>query len=164
MNTEQASKNIFTYIIWQLFELACPMSSAIYDLFLYLQSEGWNISSIYPSKIPLIKNSIHNTIFYSVACQKQFIFLKCNGSIWDLGNKFKHKQIHLFWAFRCSILNFSLKEETMRIIHNRNVVELTHCTIVFSTQESVTCFVYTKILVWHLFSLVFLKPLLLYLI
>ena len=40
MNTEHASKNIFTYIIWQLFELAYPMSSAIYDLFLYLQSEG----------------------------------------------------------------------------------------------------------------------------
>ena len=45
----------------------------------------------------------------------------------------------------------SLKEETMRIIHNQNVAELAHCIIVFYTQELDTCFVDTGILVWHLF-------------
>ena len=84
------------------------MSNAICDLVLYLQSEGLNISWIYPSTTPsqyLIKNGIRSTVFYSITNQKPVYFSKVldgydrYGSIWDLGGKFRVKQIHLFcWA------------------------------------------------------------------
>ena len=31
--------------------------------------------------------------------RSQFIFLKCDWSIWHLVGKFKQKRLHLFWAF-----------------------------------------------------------------
>ena len=52
-----------------------------------------------------------------------------------------------FELFEVWVLNFSLKEETMKNIHNQNVAELTHYIIVFYTQESGTCFGDTGILV-----------------
>ena len=52
-----------------------------------------------------------------------------------------------FELFEVSVLNFSLKEEIMKNIHNRNVAELAHYIIVFYTQESGTCFGDTGILV-----------------
>ena len=36
-----------------------------------------------------------------------------------------------FELFEVQFLNFSLKEETMKNIRNRNVAELMHCLIVF---------------------------------
>ena len=39
-----------------------------------------------------------------------------------------------FELFDVWVLNFSLKEETMRTIHNQNVAELVHCIIIFYTQ------------------------------
>ena len=42
----------------------------------------------------------------------------------------KNKYI-CFELFDGWVLNFSLKEETMRNIHNQNAVELAHCIIVF---------------------------------
>ena len=52
-----------------------------------------------------------------------------------------------FDLFDVWVLNFSLKEETMKNIHNQNVAELAHYIIVFYTQESGTCFGDTGILV-----------------
>ena len=49
----------------------------------------------------------------------------------------------------------------MKKILNRYVGELARCIIVLYTQELGTCFVDTGILAWHLFSLGFLKLLLL---
>ena len=77
----------------------------------------------------------------------QFISLKFNESIWDLGAKFRQKWIHLFWAFEFWFLNFSLKEETMRNIHNWIVAQWARCIIVFHTQELITCFVDIRVLV-----------------
>ena len=39
----------------------------------------------------------------------QFIFLKWDGSIWDLGGKFWQKQMHLFWTFWSLSFNFFFK-------------------------------------------------------
>ena len=69
-----------------------------------------------------------------------------------------------FEFFEVWVFNFSLKEETIRNIHNQNVAELAHGIIVFYTQEVGTCFVDAGILVWHLFSLGRLKSSLSYLI
>ena len=52
-----------------------------------------------------------------------------------------------FELFEVWVLIFSLKEETMRNIHNQNVAELAHYIIVFYTQESGTCFGDTGVLV-----------------
>ena len=48
--------------------------------------------------------------------------------------------------FEVWVSNFSLKEETMKNIHNRNVAESAHY-IIGVTQESGTCFGDTGILV-----------------
>ena len=69
-----------------------------------------------------------------------------------------------FELFEVWVLNFTLKEETMKNIHNQNVTELAHYIIVFYTQELDTCFGDAGILVWHLFSLFLLKPSLLHLV
>ena len=45
-----------------------------------------------------------------------------------------------FDLFDVWVLNFSLKEETMKNIHNQNMAELVHYIIVFSTQGLGTCF------------------------
>ena len=52
-----------------------------------------------------------------------------------------------FELFEVWVLNLSLKEETIKNIHNQNVAELVHYIIVFYTQESGTCFSDTGILV-----------------
>ena len=52
-----------------------------------------------------------------------------------------------FELFEGWVLNFSLKEETMKNIHNQNGTELAHCIIVFHTQGLGTCFDDTGILV-----------------
>ena len=77
------------------------MSSAICDLVLYLQSEGLNISWIYPGTIPLQYLKTVSAIKYSTLSLtgSQLIFLKWDGSIWDNGGTFRQKPIHLFWAF-----------------------------------------------------------------
>ena len=71
-------------------------------------------------------------------------------------NLSKNKNI-CFAYFEFCVLNFSIKEETTRNIHNQNVVEIADCITVFCTQELGTCLGDTEILVWHLFSLGFLK-------
>ena len=65
--------------------------------------------------------------------------------IWEV-NLGKSEYI-CFEVFENYVLNFSLKEETMKNIQNQNVAELAHYIIVFYTQESVTCFGDTGILV-----------------
>ena len=56
-----------------------------------------------------------------------------------------------FELFDVWILNLSLKEETIKNIHDQNVVELAHYIIVFYTQGVGTCFGDTEIIVKHLF-------------
>ena len=56
-------------------------------------------------------------------------------------------EYNCFELFEVWVLNFSLKEETMKNIHNQNVAELAHYIIVFYTQELGTCFGNTGILV-----------------
>ena len=65
--------------------------------------------------------------------------------IWEV-NLGKSEYI-CFEVFENYVLNFSLKEETMKNIQNQNVAELAHYIIVFYTQESGTCFRNTGILV-----------------
>ena len=55
-----------------------------------------------------------------------------------------------FELFEVQVLNFYLKEETMKNIHNQNVAEIAHYIIVFYTQGLGTCFGDTGILVKHL--------------
>ena len=50
-------------------------------------------------------------------------------------------------CFEVWVFNFSLKEETMRNIHNQNGAELPHYIIAFYTQELGICFGDTGILV-----------------
>ena len=73
-------------------------SNAILDLVLYLYSEGLNISRIYASTIPshYLYSSQHSIYSTLSLTGSQFIFLKCDGSIWDLGGKVRRKRIHLF--------------------------------------------------------------------
>ena len=52
-----------------------------------------------------------------------------------------------FELFEVWVLNFSLKEETMRNIHNQNIAELVHEIGVAYTQGLGTCFGDTGILV-----------------
>ena len=52
-----------------------------------------------------------------------------------------------FELFEVSVLNLSLKEVTMRHIHNQNVAALVHYITVFYTQGLDTCFGDTEILV-----------------
>ena len=141
-------------------KLFCPtfvfrrgISNATCDIVLYLQSEGLNISWIYPGTIPFQYLKTVFAIQYSTLSLtgSQFIFLKWDGLIWDLGGKFSQKWIHLFWAFEVLVFNFSLKEDTMKNIHNQSMAELAHYMIVFYTQESGTCFGDTRILIKHLF-------------
>ena len=62
-----------------------------------------------------------------------------------------------FEHFEVWILNFSLKQETMKNIYNKNVTKLAHYIIVFYSQGLGTCFGDTGILVEHLFFQEFLS-------
>ena len=83
-------------------KLFCPvfvfhMSNAI----CHLQNEGLNISWMYPGTIPFQYLKMIFTIQYFTLSLtgSQFIFLKCNGSIWDHRGKFRQTWLNLFWAF-----------------------------------------------------------------
>ena len=52
-----------------------------------------------------------------------------------------------FELFDVWVLNLSLKEETIKNIHDQNVVELAHYIIVFYTQGLDACFGDTEIIV-----------------
>ena len=102
-------------------KLFCPvfvfrrgMSNAICDLVLYLQEwklkQFMNIS--WYNLIPILKNGIRNTVFYSVTNRKPVYFSK----VW--------------W------IDIPLKEETMKNIHNQNVAGLAHCMIVSLQQKT----------------------------
>ena len=81
-----------------------------------------NISGTIPFQY--LKKSIHSLLFYSVPIWKPFYFSKMR---WIDRGKFRQKWIHLLWAlWSLSFINFSLKEENMRNIHNQNVDELAH--------------------------------------
>ena len=71
------------------------MSNTICDLKLYLQSDYLKISLIYPDTIPFQHWKTVFAIQYLtlLIAGSQSIFLKCKGSIWDLGSKYKQKQI-----------------------------------------------------------------------
>ena len=135
-------------------KLFCPvfifrrsMLNAICNLVVYLQSEGLNISWTYPGTIPFQYLKTVFAIQYSTLSLtgSQFIFLKCDGSIWDLRGKFRQEWLHLFWAFWSLSFKFSLKEKTMKNVHNQNVAELAHDMIVFYTHGLGTCFGHTGI-------------------
>ena len=101
------------------------------------------------NSIPVIKNGIHNVVLFSVANWKPLFFPKWNGSIWDLGGKFRQKWMHSFWDFWILSFIFFSKEKNKRNTHNQNVGELAYCIIVFYTQEFLTCFDNRGILVGH---------------
>ena len=61
------------------------------------------------NSIPVLKNGNRNTVFYFAPNGSQFIFLKCDGSIWDLGGKFRLKRIHLLWSFWSLSFKFFFK-------------------------------------------------------
>ena len=84
-----------------VFVLCRDMSNTICDLVLYLPSEGLNISWIYPGTSSSQYLKAVFAIQYSPLSltTNQFIFLKWDGSIWDLEGKYRQKQIHLFRAF-----------------------------------------------------------------
>ena len=88
------------------------MSNAICDLVLYLQSEVLNMSWIYPGTIPFQYLKTVFAIQYSTLSLtgSQFIFLKCNESIWDLRGKLWQKRINLFWAFWSLSFKFFFKK------------------------------------------------------
>ena len=52
-----------------------------------------------------------------------------------------------FELFEVWVLNFSLKEETMKYIHKQNVAKVAYYIIIFYTQGLGTCFGDTGILV-----------------
>ena len=87
------------------------MSNVICDLVLYLQSEGLNISWICHGTIPFQYLKTVFTIQHSTLSLtgSQFLFLKQDGSIWDLGGKFRQKRIHLFWIFWSLSFIFALE-------------------------------------------------------
>ena len=115
--------------------------SAIFDLVLYLQSEGLNISWIYLGAITFQYLKTVFTIQYSTLSLAggHFIFPECEGPTWDLRSKFSQKQIHLFWAL-CS-LGFKLffKRGKDGEKHNQNVAKLVLLIIVFYMQGLGTC-------------------------
>ena len=88
------------------------MSYVICDFVLYLQVEALNISWIYPSTIQFQLLKTVFVIQYSTLSLggSEFIFLKCDGLIWDIGGKFRQKRIHLFWAFWSLIFKFFFKQ------------------------------------------------------
>ena len=136
-------------------DLFCPvfvfhrvMSIGILKYKLYFKSESLNISWI----------SRYNSILgLTIQCSTlsragfNFIFLICDGSIWDLGGKFRQKQIYLFWVFWHLIFKFFSKRGSHEKHHNPNVAELAHCIIGFQMQELGVCLSDKGILVWHLF-------------
>ena len=79
----------------------------------------------------------------------QFIFLKGDRSVWDLGGKFRQKRINLFWLFWSLSFKFFVKRKTMRNIHNQNAAESAYYIIVFYTQGIGTCFGNAGISVRH---------------
>ena len=112
---------------------AKDVCNAIFDLVLYLLSEGLNISSIYSGTTPFQSLKTISTIQYSTLslAMRQFIFLKWNGLIQDLREKINCFELNYFELFGFQFSNFSLKEETMKCIHNWNVAELEDSIIVF---------------------------------
>ena len=116
------------------------------------------------NSIPVIKG-VFAIQFYSAVSPKPVHFSKVRW-IDDISELNLGKNEYICSElFKIQIVKFSLKEKTMRkLLHNQSVSELAHCVMVFYTQELGTCFGDTGILVWHLFSLGLLKPLLLHLI
>ena len=108
------------------------MSNAIYDLVLRLLNEGLNISWICHGGIPFQYLKTVFAMQYSPLslAGSQFAFLKCDGSIWDLGGKFRQNEFVCFEIFEVWVLHFSLKGHIMRNIYNQIVAELAHCVIV----------------------------------
>ena len=78
------------------------------------------------------------------------------------------KKQTLAQVFSCKFLRTALLHNTsgrlLLNVPNQNAAELAHCIIVCYAQDLGTCFVDIRILVWHLFPLGLLKPLLLHLI
>ena len=76
-------------IFCPVFSFRKGMSNAIYDLLLCLQSEGLNISWIYPGTIPFqYLKTVFATQYSTMSLTgSQFIFLKRDGLIGDLGGR-----------------------------------------------------------------------------
>ena len=112
-----------------------------WTIFLILRKISFLTLYMFPPEVYIIPSQHLKTIFTKAS---QFVFLNFYELIWDLGGKFRQKQIHFLSFLKLTI-------------HNQNVVELAHCIILIYTQELGTCFGDTGILVWQLFSLVLLK-------
>ena len=96
---------------FHVFTFRRGMSNAICDLVLHLQSEGLNISWIYPGATPSLKLKTVLAIQYSTLSLtgSHFIFLKCDWSIWDLRRIFRKKRMILFEAFWSLSFKFFFK-------------------------------------------------------
>ena len=104
------------------------MYIAMLKYILYFKNEGLNILWIsrYNSILGLKK------MVFTIQCStlslagRNFIFLICDGSIRDLGGKFRQKEIYLFWVFWSLIFKFFLKEEAMKNIHKCGWISALH--------------------------------------
>ena len=92
-------RRISSFALYLFSAEVCPMPPVIFAL-----SVEWRLKHfiyIYPGTIPFQYLKTVFAIQYSTLSLtgSQFIFLKWNGSIWDLGGKLRQKRIHLFWTF-----------------------------------------------------------------
>ena len=101
------------------------------------------------NSIPVIKNGIHNVVLFSVANRKPHFFQSGMDRYETLVVNLGKNECIPFEIFEFWVLIFFSKEKNKKNTHNQNVGELAYCIIVFYTQEFLTCFGNTGILVGH---------------
>ena len=136
-------------LFWPEFVFRRGMSNAICDLVLYLRSEGLSISQICPGTIPFqyLKSVFAIRILLCQKPEASLFFLSAIDRYEISEENLGKSEYICFELFDVWVLNLSLKEETIKNIHDQNVVELAHYIIVFYTQGLDTCFGDTEIIV-----------------
>ena len=87
-------------VFYPVFVFHRVISNGISDFVLYFKNEGLSISWVSRGNpILLLKNVLKIKCSPVSLVGRNLIFLKRNGSIRDLGGKFRQKQIYLFGAF-----------------------------------------------------------------
>ena len=96
--------NFFT--LHFLFAEVCLIPSVILHYICRVKGQTLHEFVLYNSVL-VLKNVF--TIQYSTlsVTGSQYVFLKCDGLIWDLEGKFRQKQIHMFWDFWNLIFNLN---------------------------------------------------------
>ena len=116
--TLQSLRYIFGHIFGPTKDnLFCPVfvfrrgiSNGISDFILYFKNEGLNISWVSRGNpILVLKNVLKIQCSPVSLAGRNLIFLKYDGSIRDLGGKFRQKRIYLFGAFWSLIFKFLFK-------------------------------------------------------